>query len=297
MPIPEAQLETWSRQGSISQSSLTYNMVKNVLEANDIPYADKNYKVFLQGSYGNDTNIYRESDVDIVIKLNDCFRYDLTGLSQAQQDAFYSTHSGAATYTHAKFKSDVLSVLSDRYNSAVESGEKAIVIAVNGNRRKADVIVAIQYRRYYKFVSTSNQSYEEGIFFYTSSGQEIANYPKQHSENLTKKHQSTSMWFKPMVRILKNLRGRLITEGMLENGIAPSYYLEGLLYNVPDDKFGKCYGDSFVNAIKWIQDANRANFVCANKQYYLLREGFPVTWRTEKCDTFLKVAIDLWTQW
>ena len=39
-----------------------------------MPYADKNLKVFLQGSYGNDMNIYAESDVDIVIRLDDCSR-------------------------------------------------------------------------------------------------------------------------------------------------------------------------------------------------------------------------------
>src|SRR5690606_967984 len=72
MPIPESQLETWSHQGSITQSSSTYNTIKSVLEDSATPYAGRNFKVFLQGSYGNDTNIYAESDVDIVIRLDDC---------------------------------------------------------------------------------------------------------------------------------------------------------------------------------------------------------------------------------
>ena len=55
MAIPESHLETWSHQGSVSQSSATYNTIKNVLEAVDTPYAGKTYCVFLQGSYGNDT--------------------------------------------------------------------------------------------------------------------------------------------------------------------------------------------------------------------------------------------------
>ena len=81
MPIPESQLETWSHQGSITQSSNTHNAIKSVLEASTTPYAGKNFKVFLQGSYGNDTNIYAESDVDIVIRLDDCFHSDLESLS------------------------------------------------------------------------------------------------------------------------------------------------------------------------------------------------------------------------
>jgi hypothetical protein len=61
MAVPETQLDTWSKQGSISQSSSTYATVKRALEASDTKYAGKSYEVFLQGSYGNDTNIYGES--------------------------------------------------------------------------------------------------------------------------------------------------------------------------------------------------------------------------------------------
>lgn len=296
MAIPKSQLDTWSHQGSITQSSTTYNSIKATLDATDTPYAAKSYKVFLQGSYGNDTNIYSESDVDIVIRLDDCFHHDLSQLPVEQQEGFRTSHSDA-TYTHQDFKADVLAVLSGTYGNNVNSGEKAIAVAASGNRRKSDVIAAIQYRRYHKFLSNSDQSYDEGICFYTNAGTKIANYPKQHSENLTTKHQGTSRWFKPMVRILKNMRSRLIAEGMLEDGVAPSYYLEGLLYNVPNDKFGKSYHDTFVNAINWILEADRTKFLCANEQYYLLFEDSPVTWRAEKCDKFLDAAVDLWKQW
>ena len=56
---------------------------------------------------------------------------------------------------------------------------------------KADVIAAIQYRRYHKFLSMSDQVYDEGICFFNSAGECIANYPKQHSANCTAKHQAT----------------------------------------------------------------------------------------------------------
>jgi tRNA nucleotidyltransferase (CCA-adding enzyme) len=85
--IPESQLDTWSHQGSIAQSSSTYNTIKNVLERGTTPYANKNFEVFLQGSYGNDTNIYAESDVDIVIVLNDCWQRDLEALSEEEKTA------------------------------------------------------------------------------------------------------------------------------------------------------------------------------------------------------------------
>lgn len=80
MGIPESQLDTWSHQGSITQSSTTYATIKNALEAGGSTYASKSYKVFLQGSYGNDTNIYSESDVDVVIQLDSTFYHNLESL-------------------------------------------------------------------------------------------------------------------------------------------------------------------------------------------------------------------------
>lgn len=296
MSIPESQLETWSHQGSITQSSSTYNTIKNVLDAAGTPYAGKNTKVFLQGSYGNYTNIFAESDVDIVIQFDDCFRHDLSALPDPQKDAFKAAHSDA-TYTHALFKRDVLGVLRARYDDSVTSGDKAIRIAANGGRRKADVIAAIQYRRYYKFLSLEDQTFDKGICFYNGAGVQIANYPKYHSDNLTTRHQSTRGLLKPMVRVFKNLRGKLVDENMIGDGVAPSYFLEGLLYNVPCEEFTTSLGDCFVNCINWIEQADKSKFVCANEQYYLLCEDSPVTWRAAKCDEFLAAAIGLWNRW
>ena len=296
MSIPESQLDTWAHQGSITQSSATYGTIKRALESSGVPYAGKNYDVFLQGSYGNDTNIYAESDVDVVIQLNDCFEHDLSPLPEPQKQLFHQAFPNAS-YTSVDFKRDVVRVLADAFGRAVEAGDKAIKIPANGGRRSADVIAAVQYRRYYKFNGVYDQSYDEGICFYDRLGQQIANYPRQHSENLTRKHQATNQWLKPMVRILKNMRSRLVEGGMIENGCAPSYYIEGLLYNVPADKFGGNYATSFVECIRWIQQANRDQFLCANEQYYLLREGSPVTWRTAKCDSFLAAIVKLWNDW
>lgn len=297
MSIPESQLETWSHQGSITQSSNTYNAIRSVLEASTTPYAGKNFKVFLQGSYGNDTNIYADSDVDIVIRLDDCFHSDLESLSDDEKSAYKQAFSDA-TYTHTDFKRDVLSVLEDQYGSTVKTGDKAIAIDASGSRRKSDVIVATQFRRYFKFRSASNSEYVEGICFFNAAGERIANYPKQHSENLTAKHQGSSKWLKPMARVFKNMRSRLVEGGLIDAGIAPSYYIEGLLYNVPNEKFTTSYQDCVANILNWYQqDAAKTDLVCANEQYYLLRDGYHTCWSQTDCDALVEAAVDLWNQW
>jgi hypothetical protein len=297
MAIPEAQLDTWAKQGATQTSKDTYATIKGVIDDGNSPYAIHSPVSFLQGSYGNDTNVYGvDSDVDVVLQFNGAFQYDLSGISEQSQKKFH-TAFGNTGYGYQDFKKEVTTWLIANFGKAVEPGTKAIRILAASNRRDADVLPAIGFRRYHKFEDFNNQNYTEGICFYTADGTKIINYPKLHSTNCTAKHQATSLWFKPTVRILKNIRNRMISDGTLEDGIAPSYYLEGLLYNVPNDRFGKSYDDTVVNAINWIMKADKSTFVCANEQYKLLWEGSPVTWRTEKCEKFLNGIIKLWKDW
>lgn len=297
MTIPESQLDTWSHQRSVTQSSNTYNTIKSVLEASTTPYAGKNFEVFLQGSYGNDTNIYAESDVDIVIRLDDCFQSDLSELTEEEKAAYKSDFRDAA-YTHVDFKRDILSTLTKQYGAAVKAGDKAIAIDGSGSRRKADVIVAIQFRRYFKFRSSNDSEYVEGICFWNGKDEQIANYPKQHSANLTTKHQNTSKWFKPMARVFKNMRSQMVDDGLIKASIAPSYYIEGLLYNVPNGELTSSYQDCVVNTLNWYQqEASKSDLVCANEQYYLLRDGHHTCWTQSNCDEFVEAAVKLWNEW
>ena len=183
------------------------------------------------------------------------------------------------------------------YGEDVKQGSKAITIKPWNNRRKADVIPAIEYRRYYKFNGMFDQSYATGICFWDQSKTQIANYPKQHSANMTFKHQTTNLWLKPMVGILKNMRTKMIEEGYIKAGSAPSYYIEGLLYNVPQDKFGKSYADSFRNAFSWIVAADTSKFVCANEQYYLLWNDTPTSWSVSDGNGLIDAAVRFWNDW
>lgn len=296
MSIPEAQLETWSHQGSITQSSTTYQTIKNALEADGTAYKDKDFKVFLQGSYGNDTNIYGESDVDVVIQLNSVFYYDLEALPPEQKSAFKAAHPDAA-YQLKDFRRDVLAQLQSSFGNSVDPGNKAIKIKPNGSRRSADVLVSAQFRRYSKFLTTTDRAFTQGICFFNSAGRRIDNYPQLHAERCTAKHQATGSYFKPLVRIFKNLRSKLVADGVIDSGLAPSYYVEGLLHNVPNDKFGTSYTDSFVEAFNWLNQTDRSKFVCAHGMYYLLRDDPDTCWSADNCQEFLNAILDAWNEW
>jgi hypothetical protein len=140
--------------------------------------------------------------------------------------------------------------------------------------------------------------YYEGITFVTLDGRQVNNFPEYHSENLTAKHQSTGNRVKPAIRVFKNMRSELIERGAIARGDAPSYFLEGLLYNVPDEQFVGSIGNTTFNILRWLyQTPDRTNFLCANKCYYLLRDVTSVCWPTANGLKFINASIALWDGW
>lgn len=293
MAIPESQLEIWSKQGSVSQSSSTYASVKKALEDSRAIYKDRSFEVFLQGSYANDTNIYAESDVDIVIRLDSIFRGDIDSLSAEEKNAYHNLPN--ATYDFKDFKRAVVIRLQNAFGKeSITEGNKAIKIKPSQSRRSVDVVVAHQHRNYYSWPN----GYVPGIVFPTLLHSEIINYPKRHSENCTNKHQGTAQNFKPLVRIFKNIRSVLVENKAITKDIAPSYFIEGLLHNAPKELFIGSYEDMIVNILNWFQDmSDRSKLLCANEQYYLLRDNVSVCWPPANAQKFINETIKLWNNW
>lgn len=294
MAISELQLDTWSHQGSVAQSATTYETLRRALDQPTAPYANRSYTAFLQGSYANTTNIYADSDVDIILRLESIYYSDLSELTP-EDKAAYDFNFSLAQYSWAKFREEVIEQLTRIYGEAVNPGKKAIFVAGYGQRRDADILPAAEFRRYFEFASVTAQRYVEGICFWLPDGTQIVNYPKQHSTNCTAKHQHTGGWFKPVVRIIKNMRNTMTTRGLIVDGLAPSYFLEGMLYNVPNGLFGISYRQTLVNAMNWLHACDRSKLECANEQYFLIHATSPVTWRREQFEAFLDALISFWS--
>ena len=163
MAIPETQLKTWSHLGAVTQSKDTYATVRRSMESDRAQYKSRDFQSFLQGSYGNHTNIYAESDVDVVIRLDATFYYDVNDLTSADLGAFEAMFSAVPDYSYNEFRADVIKALTTAFPGAVTLGSKAIKIAARGNRRSADVVAAAQFRHYRRFASVWDAQYEEGI--------------------------------------------------------------------------------------------------------------------------------------
>lgn len=294
MAIPEAQLETWAKIGAQQTSKETYATVKACLDGGK--YRGKSFCNFLQGSYGNDTNIRADSDVDVVMELTGIFYYDLSALPPGQAQAFRNNHP-SADYGFNEFRCDVIATLTKRFGNDVEPGSKAVAIKANGDRRKTDVLACVKHHRVTYYVPGQPEQKTDGICFFKSDGTQVVNYPRLHAQNLTAKNQASNGWFKPVIRIFKNARQRLIEEGALKPGVAPSYYIEGLLYNVPSQYFGTSYATSLFQCLVYLSQANKSAFVCANQQYPLLDGNPDVTWNTADCNAYVNAMVGLWNRW
>jgi len=241
------------------------------------------FEVYLQGSYKNDTNIRGDSDVDVTAQLNSTF---YSNLSEDQKGILGLT---SASYHLSDFGADVLKILKNYYGqSQITEGNKSIKIKANNGRLPADVVVCSQYRRY---KTVNSYDYIEGMCFWTKNdNRQVINYPKAHYDNGVTKHQNSSKWYKPMVRLFKNCRGNISGDA------TPSYFLECMLYNAPNSKFGTSYGDTFCNILNWFNENSLDNFVCQNEQLNLFGTS-QEQWSTSEAKTFIKNLISLWNNW
>ena len=89
------------------------------------------------------------------------------------------------------------------------------------------------------------------------------------------------------------MRSNLVDKGAIQPGVAPSYYVECMLYNVPNDQFGTNYATTFCNCINWLYQTDRSKLLCANRQYLLLGSS-NVQWDRAQCDLYLSSLVNMW---
>ncbi len=293
MNVTESQLENhWSNRGAVETAKKTHKSVRHALDQYDWPDW-VSYNAFLQGSYRNHTNIHGDSDVDTVIRLDSVYRKDLSALTEAQKEV-YRERASYSSNSLEDFRERVIEALRDHYNDdgifpEDYVSEKDKCIAVETPYLDADVVVCQKFRLYYLMDDSDPEGFDyvTGIRFDTRSGDEIINFPKRHYQNGTDKHQNTNRRFKPMVRCFKNARTYLVEKGEIPEDIAPSYFIECLVYNAPDRCFKRSYRDSFEAIIDYHQESNLPGM---RTQDELLRMfgGEETQWSTQKANRTLE---------
>lgn len=294
MPIPKTQIETWSSQGATTTSKNTYASVKSAIDEIVSPLNHLTITSYLSGSYRNDTNVYAESDVDVIIELQKWNGSGLayTNLNDEQRAAL---EIGTINFNYSDFKNQIVRGLQRYYEYRfVKENNKAVMLLPNGNRRPCDIIIAVPFNFYFNPLSKANK--KAGIKFYTLGGDEVINFPKIHSENATTIHQNSNTNFKGVVRIFKNIRNYLTTNHGYNKASAPSYFLECFIGNVPITEFTTDLYDSFINTANYLLQNSWDNFYCLNNIRPLFGNSNE-QWNEPDAQNFLDTLKNLYTNW
>lgn len=287
--------ETWL-QNSIGPASDTEEAdrdrtEKRIREAIQVDHRlVGNVRVFVKGSYANNTNVRRDSDVDIGIewkswayisKANEAARYDWKELGVSLGD------SGPTTSEYRQWVEGALLKAFGPANVDT-TGNKAITVAGGSATLDADIVSCFQHKRY----THPGREPHLGIRLYPKKGESIDNWPEQNRINGTEKNRNTSKRYKQIVRAVKRLENDMVETGRLTDEVH-GYFIECLLYNLPNEVFQRStYRTTALDVLArlWqaIQDGEHTDWVEVNSLKWLWRSG--QTWTADEAATFAKTA-------
>ena len=182
------------------------------------------------------------------------------------------------------FRDQVLKVLKATYGTkAVTSGRKSLKVAKGKIPAAADVVVTLHY--------------ENGLAFYLPSEHRwVVSYPQQHHARGLKKEQATNGRYKRTIRMFKAARNQLVKNEAISDGIAPSYFIECLLYNVPNDLFRLSFSQSYYGIVEYLTTASLQQFKCQNGVQELFGPSRDL-WNVDEARRYVQALGQLWEKW
>lgn len=242
----ESTFASWAQGPSATEKERAENAERQIRKA--IQTSDKlknrNIKVFTQGSYRNRVNVKKDSDVDVGVLCYDTY---FPEYSDDNVKAKLEESSNSATYNYATFKNELEEALVAYFGQdAVTRGKKAFDIKANTYRVESDVAAFFEHRRY-----TSASHYLSGVEMIPDDFNPfmIRNWPEQHYENAVNKNDSTNRRYKRIVRILKSLSNEMSSKGIQSAQKAPSFLIECLVWNTPNEYFNRSSYTADVRAV------------------------------------------------
>ena len=276
MSISESILGRWSHHHAATASVQAHTTIRDALARQDLPV----HEMFLQGSYRNETNLRRDSDVDLVVQLDERLRPRVAALSGSQLK-----DSEAHELSYGKWQSFrrlVLAALRARFGQAVTPGRKSLKVDKGPIPAAADVVVTLKCGN--------------GISLYIPDEHRWAvSFPQQHHSRGARKERGSDGRYKGATRMFKAARNHLIGRNALPDGTAPSYFVECLLYNVPNGLFRTNLSETYVEVVNWLSAAELADFMCQNRLADLFGPSKD-QWSVDKAQAFLRALSLLWNE-
>lgn len=228
MRVTDEQLASWIKPAFNNEGQRaadTEAAIRNAINNHAI-LSKMNLRILPKGSIKNNTNVRKDSDIDIAIIHQGYYAMEYT-------DGGMMAHAGLVPYkgiTPIDYKALVGEALRKEFGTRNVDGSGNRVFRIRGSANviDADVIPSTQYC----YVAPTWHRKGIALILNKPDGTVHYNYPDHHFDNGVAKNNRTGRRYKRTVRILKNIENKLVTDGLIKP--FPSFLIECLAYNVPD---------------------------------------------------------------
>lgn len=225
--ILEDRLIRWTKPSSNTEQDKqerTERMIREAI-ASHKAFDNCELKVYAKGSYANNTNIRSDSDVDIAVECTEAFYWEKSeGISTPE----IMPYDGG--WNPNRLRTELVLAMQAKFPHDIDlTGSTAIQINSSSARVDADVVPCFSFRDYIEGETRL------GTKIFKKDGSSLVNYPQQQLDNGIAKNKRTNLSYKKGARLLKRIENEMAKEGEFRE--LPSYFMECLAYNCPDEVF------------------------------------------------------------
>ena len=269
--INNASAEVTSRSVQADYDFIEKTLRQAVINASQTSlYFDPNdVTIYLQGSYACKTNTKFQSKIEVIVELKKTREFDYETMTRKDmkfRDNFYIDFEHY--FNVKRFKQVLVTELKKILDVKLIMGSTTILIPTFESLQHAvEVFPCFKY----KFFTRDGGSVRSKLVHDEKLDEHFLMFTNLHTVNGNLKDSITRGNFKRMVRLMKNIVAISSREDKNIHYVR-GYYVECLLYNVPNEMFFSNDGklsSVFLKIINWLNFANLDDFICQNQIWSL----------------------------
>ncbi len=258
------------------------------------PYFDPNdVVIYLQGCYACKTNTRFQSKLEMIVEITKTREYDYATMTRSDmkmRDNFFIDFDHYFDVKH--FKDLLADEISRILRIEVSTSTTTILVPAFGDlQHSIDIFPCFKY----KYFRPEGGSIRSKLVYDQNLDEHFLMFTNLHAVNGNLKDTMTQGNFKRMVRLMKNLVAISAREDNIIHFVR-GYYVECLLYNVPNEMYFTTDGklsSIFLKIVNWLNFANLDEFVCQNQIWSLWgnADGF---WNQNSARQFINDVIEFY---
>jgi len=281
-----------------------------------------NVDIYIHGSYANKSNIYFPSNLEIMVELTTSKRFSPEEVSlEGNYFVDVPLQFGPKEFRQL-FAEALYEIMGDKMT---EHPKHIRLTELEKIKHDVDITPALSFHFYnnhqpedhgkrkgkgkkHATPDSGEVTRTRGVLLYDSSiDRNIVSFPRVHAQNGFDKDRATDGNFKRMVRLFKTLHSLNVNEfGLVPPDTASGYFIECLLYNVPDKLFADAtaqsgaeeaqpsFNEIFNKIMNYLMNVVMDDFMCQNEIWKLFGDAAEF-WDTKRADTFRNGIIRLYT--